>query len=93
MQKHFNIKVYGKVQGVFFRQYTKEKANELHIKGFVCNQSDGSVYIEAEGEEEGLSKFVVFARKGPEKACVDKIEIKEQALKEFKMFEIIKERY
>ena len=48
------IKVFGKVQGVGFRYYTQRKAVELGITGFVQNRPDGSVYIEAEGEEEDL---------------------------------------
>lgn len=90
MQKSFNITVYGKVQGVFFRKHTKERAGKFQIKGFVCNQSDGCVYVEAEGEEDSVNKFIELMRKGPEKAFVEKIEIKEQALKGFTIFEIIK---
>jgi acylphosphatase len=51
MKKHFNIRISGRVQGVFFRASTKAKAEELGISGFVQNEPDGSVYIEAEGEE------------------------------------------
>ena len=45
--RHVRIIVYGKVQGVFFRKHTFQKANELGIKGFVKNQEDKSVMIEA----------------------------------------------
>lgn len=47
MQKAAFIHVFGRVQGVGFRYYTNMKALELHIKGFVENKPDGSVYIEA----------------------------------------------
>lgn len=56
--KHYNITVSGKVQGVFYRASTKEKAEQLGIKGFVRNQSDGTVYIEAEGEVSQLDAFI-----------------------------------
>ncbi|WP_431293764.1 acylphosphatase [Pedobacter sp. P26] len=49
--KHLNIKVTGKVQGVGFRETTKIIANQMMVNGFVRNEKDGSVYIEAEGEE------------------------------------------
>ena len=56
--KHLSIRVSGKVQGVFFRASTKDRADELHIKGTVGNNADGSVSIEAEGEDENLIKPV-----------------------------------
>jgi acylphosphatase len=77
---HFNIRVSGKVQGVFFRASTKEKANELEIKGFVRNEPDDSVYIEAEGEAENLKQFINWCHKGPEFARVDRCEVKEGLL-------------
>ncbi|HNU41845.1 MAG TPA: acylphosphatase, partial [Cyclobacteriaceae bacterium] len=49
---HINILVTGTVQGVYYRASTKQKADELGIKGFVRNQPDGSVYIEAEAPAE-----------------------------------------
>jgi acylphosphatase len=70
MKKHFNIKVSGRVQGVFFRASTKSKAEELAIAGFVQNEPDGSVYIEAEGEEEKLDQFIAWCKRGPELAEV-----------------------
>lgn len=56
--KHFKLNVSGTVQGVFFRASTKDAADRLGIKGFVRNEPDGSVYIEAEGEEEKLNQFM-----------------------------------
>jgi acylphosphatase len=46
---HVSIRISGKVQGVFFRASTKGKAEQYGINGFVRNEKDGSVYIEAEG--------------------------------------------
>ncbi|MBK7888769.1 MAG: acylphosphatase [Bacteroidetes bacterium] len=48
------IIVTGKVQGVFFRQSALSKALDLKLRGFVMNQPDGSVLIEAIGEEENI---------------------------------------
>ena len=48
-KKHLDIKISGKVQGVFFRDETKNKAEQLGLVGFVENTEDGKVYIEAEG--------------------------------------------
>ena len=88
--KHLNITVHGKVQGVFFRASTKAVADQLGIKGMVKNQSDGTVYMEAEGDEFALESFLEWCDEGPEKAEVEKVEIKEGELKNFRNFEVIK---
>lgn len=72
--KHLNIKIFGRVQGMFFRANAKKKAEELQITGFARNEPDGTVYIEAEGEEENLEKFLVWCYKGPPFAMVGKVE-------------------
>ena len=51
MKKSVIIVVRGRVQGVFFRASAAEKAAELRLAGFVRNEPDGSVYMEAEGDE------------------------------------------
>lgn len=73
MIKGVIINVYGRVQGVGFRFYTHKTALELSVKGFVQNRRDGSVYIEAEADEDLLETFVHWCEKGPEWARVDKI--------------------
>ena len=75
--KHVSIQISGRVQGVFFRAATKEKADALHIKGKVWNNEDGSVSIEAEGEEQNLERFIAWCRRGPELARVDRCEVNE----------------
>jgi acylphosphatase len=72
--QHFKIIVSGKVQGVFYRAIAKEKADEWGIKGFVRNESNGDVYIEAEAEEDILYKFIKWCNMGPARAKVDRIE-------------------
>lgn len=74
MLKHLNIKIFGLVQGVFFRDAAKEKADKLNIYGFVKNESNGTVYIEAEGEEENLKEFLNWCRVGPASSQVEKVE-------------------
>lgn len=87
MQKHVNIKVYGKVQGIFFRATAKEQADRMGIFGFARNDEDGSVYIEAEGDEVKLDEFVKWCHKGPQLARVEKVEVTEGPLKNFSDFE------
>ncbi len=65
MCKHYKIKVTGKVQGVWFRKYTLLKALDLGLKGIVKNESDGSVYIEVESDnEEFLQSFIQWLYEG-----------------------------
>ena len=86
--KHFNIRVSGKVQGVFFRASTKEQADLLGVQGFVRNESNGDVYIEAEGEEIQLQEFLKWCGRGPSRARVDNLKIEEGLLEKFTRFEV-----
>ena len=88
MQKHISIKVTGKVQGVFFRASTREVASKLGLVGFVRNEPDGGVYIEAEGEEATLLEFTAWCRQGPRLAQVDHLDIKEGKWEGFRDFVI-----
>lgn len=89
MIKHLNIKIYGLVQGVFFRANAKEEADKLGITGFAKNMPDGLVYIEAEGEKKNLDQFIKWCNKGPSMAQVEKVIITEGYLKTVKEFEVI----
>ncbi|MVZ63022.1 acylphosphatase [Sphingobacterium humi] len=91
--KHWNIKVKGKVQGVFFRASTKAVADQLGVKGFVLNEADGTVYIEAEGDAIALDFLLDFCKEGPYDAEVSDVQVEESTdLKNFKNFEVIKKR-
>ncbi len=72
--KQIIIKVYGLVQGIFFRYTTRKVARKLGLTGFVKNMPDGSVYIEAEGSEDKLLELLEFSKKGPKHAIVKKVE-------------------
>ncbi|HOX81391.1 MAG TPA: acylphosphatase [Chryseolinea sp.] len=86
MIKHVSITVKGKVQGVFFRAATKEKADELGINGFVRNQPDQSVYIEAEGEDALLDELILWCKHGPPLAHVESSDSDEGPIKGFNEF-------
>ena len=93
MKKHLDIQVYGRVQGVSFRAYTQEKAESLGLAGFVCNEADGSVYIEAEGAEPELAEFVRWLHQGPPMAQVTRVERSEGALQSLYDFRIAWNRH
>lgn len=90
MVKHINVKISGKVQGVFFRVSTKACAETLGVRGFVRNGSDNTVYIEAEAEEKTLNEFINWCQHGPPLAKVEHCDIKEGAIVNFKGFEIMR---
>jgi acylphosphatase len=87
-RKHMSIRVHGRVQGVFFRSSTQEKAEELSLTGFVQNEPDGTVYLEAEGDTEALQMLEAWLHIGPIRARVEKVEVKElEELAGFERFE------
>ena len=73
MMQHYKITIGGKVQGVYFRDSARRVATRLGLAGFARNQPDGSVYIEVEGDEENLKKFLIWCQKGPEEAVVQEV--------------------
>lgn len=85
-RRHVNVKVYGRVQGVFFRTLAKDLADSLGITGSARNNPDGTVYIETEGEEEKLAEFVKWCHEGPPLAKIKKVEITKGCLKNFTIF-------
>ena len=79
--KHYNIRVSGKVQGVWFRKFTQEKALSLGLRGFVRNEADGSVYMETEGEEGVVAELIAWCKEGPDKAEVTEVKFEEGIMK------------
>ncbi|HEY8512024.1 MAG TPA: acylphosphatase [Cyclobacteriaceae bacterium] len=86
--KHLNIRVTGRVQGVYFRASTRDVASKLKLRGFVRNEPDGSVYIEAEGNEEALEELVAWCHHGPPRAMVENVEVNEGPIQNLGSFDI-----
>jgi acylphosphatase len=68
------LRIYGRVQGVFFRNWTAAKANALGVRGWVRNRRDGSVELAAWGDAEAVEALVAACRTGPPAALVERIE-------------------
>ncbi len=81
----------GRVQGVFFRKATKQKADELTVLGTVRNLDEGHVEVFAQADAQALDIFIQWCHKGPMMARVDKVEIIEIIFEvnNYKTFEII----
>lgn len=89
MKQDISIHIFGKVQGVFFRDSARREAVRLNVTGFANNLPDGSVHIEAEGEDVELKKFIAWCRKGSMKAKVEKVEVEYVAnLKNYISFKV-----
>jgi len=88
-EKHLEIKIFGKVQGVGFREFIKERAIEFGINGTVRNHESGYVEVVAEGENDALERFVEECRKGSNWAEVLDVKIKEGKIKNFTSFSIM----
>jgi acylphosphatase len=74
MIQNYNITVKGKVQGVWFRKYTQEKAIALGLLGIVKNQSNGTVYIEVQGDEKMITLLIDWLKtKGSPLSNVTKV--------------------
>jgi acylphosphatase len=80
--------VKGKVQGVAYRFNTMIKAQELGLNGYVKNDYNGDVIVEAEGDEEAVNKLIDWCQVGPPKAIVSELFAEEISLKDYKAFEI-----
>jgi acylphosphatase len=86
---HYDVKIHGNVQGVGFRYYAKQTADVLGIFGWVRNESDGSVTLEAEGEEEKIIQFLQWCRTGPRYAKIEKVDIDVSDIKNYSDFKIL----
>jgi acylphosphatase len=75
MTARAQVRVTGRVQGVFFRQSTVEMAQGLGLNGWVRNLPDGSVEALFEGEREVVEQALVWCRQGPPRAAVDDLVI------------------
>ncbi len=70
-----HLKIYGIVQGVFFRSSMRDLAISLGVRGWVRNLPDGSVEAVAEGPKEAVEELVRWAHRGPPTAVVDRVEV------------------
>ena len=70
-----NVRVTGRVQGVFFRAWTRGEAQANGVKGWVRNLSDGSVEAHLEGEAEAVEGLIQRMREGPPGARVSEMEV------------------
>jgi acylphosphatase len=73
-----HVVVTGDVQGVFFRDSTRDEAERRDVSGWVANTDDGSVEAVFEGDEEDVAALVEFCRTGPSSADVADVEVSDE---------------
>jgi acylphosphatase len=88
VKEGIEIKVFGKVQGVWFRGSTQERARAFQLTGWVRNEPDGTVLIRAFGQRENLEKFKRWCSEGPVHAVVERIAVISIEHEEFSSFVI-----
>ena len=72
------VKVYGEVQGVFFRDSTRREAERTNVTGWVQNCMDGSVEAVVEGEDYAVERMVGWLSEGPRRARIDHVVVEEE---------------
>lgn len=80
----------GRVQGVWFRDSTRRKANELGVYGWVKNRHDGAVEVTAEGASDDVEMLIEWCHKGPPHSIVRRVDVTREEWKgEFDSFDIV----
>ena len=74
-KKTLRLVIHGRVQGVFFRDSMRREAQRLGIAGWVRTGSDGAVEAAVQGDPAAMDAIVRWARRGPERAQVERVEI------------------
>jgi acylphosphatase len=89
-KKRLHAIIRGRVQGVNFRWYTRQRASQLSLTGWVRNLLDGeSVEVVAEGQATDLADFLLFLHKGPPMSRVDDVNVNwEETIGKFTNFSI-----
>lgn len=78
VKKAAKLVVSGTVQGVFFRQFIKDNADKLNLKGITRNLDDGNVEIIVEGDHRDIDKMVEVCKQGPKHAQIKNVAVEER---------------
>ena len=82
--------VKGKVQGVYYRAFIKEMADQLSVSGWIKNLPDKNVEIKATATEEQLQQFINWCKQGSARAIVNEVMIEELSIEAFNGFRIFR---
>ena len=82
------VVAHGRVQGVFFRDTTRRRAQELGVAGWVANRDDGAVEAAFEGDAKAVDAMVELCRRGPGRAEVTELEVADEPPEGLRGFEV-----
>jgi acylphosphatase len=82
------VTVQGRVQGVFFRDSVRRRAQSHSVAGWVTNRTDGTVEAVFEGSPDDVQRLVDFAKTGPRQAEVDDVDVREEEPEGLSGFEV-----
>ena len=88
--KTMKIFISGSVQGVFFRKFIEDKANELGVKGFARNLDDSRLEVVIEGKDENVNDMVKICKQGPPQSEIKNVETQEIKHQGFDSFKILR---
>jgi len=88
MKQSAHLIISGRVQGVFYRQTTKEKARKYGLNGWVRNLPDGRVEVQVEGRKEDVEKLIQWSRQGSSMSQVEEVKVEISQPDGLKGFEI-----
>jgi acylphosphatase len=80
--------VHGRVQGVFFRDTMRRRAEGAGVSGWVTNRPDGAVEAVFEGDPAAVGELVEFSRRGPSSAEVESVDVVEEEPEGLSGFEV-----
>lgn len=85
---HVHLRIYGRVQGVTFRESARRQAVALGLTGYARNEPNGTVEIEAEGDSDALEQLVAWCHQGPLLARVNQVDVTPGAVRDYPTFEV-----
>jgi len=89
MNKRVRLYISGRVQGVFFRDSTRQMAQSMGLTGYVINLPDSRVEVVVEGREDLVDRLIKWCHIGPPGALVTSVDIQDEPYRgEFKIFEV-----
>ena len=83
-----SVRISGRVQGVFFRAWSRDQARSLGVAGWIRNCSDGTVEAHVEGEPDLVDKLIGRLRSGPPVAQVDRLDIEDATIEGLAEFDV-----
>lgn len=91
MKKSVKLVINGTVQGIFFRQFIKENADKLNLRGYARNLENGDVEVIVEGNGEDVEKMTEICKQGPKFARIRQVGVEERKYSgEFSEFKVLR---